>query len=123
MNEESQCTWTKIRKGPRAFLSGALIVFIAAFLFAAGLTTLSLCTAPEFVYEWADGYGYSVWQIPGLVPALIGLKVMALFIVAVATACFLYRGFHHLLRPAAIGVRNTTENQQNVNGPDNPPLP
>jgi hypothetical protein len=85
MNEQFQSIWRKERKGPRAFLLWALIVSLAAFLFAAALTTILYFFAPALLLACSDGYGYSVWQIPGLVPVLIGLRVMALFMGVVGT--------------------------------------
>jgi hypothetical protein len=84
MKEQSQSIWIKPLKGQRALLLWVLIVSAAAFLFAAALITILFFFAPALLFACADGYGYSVWQIPGLVPALIGLRVMALFIGAVA---------------------------------------
>jgi len=111
MNEKSKRIWTKPRTGPRAFLFGALIVFFSAFLFAAILTTIVSFVVPGAVYFWSGGYPHWVWVMPGLVPALTGLKVMALFIVAVAAAGVFYRVFRRLFRPAAIGTANTTQTQ------------
>jgi hypothetical protein len=85
MNEQSESIWGRPRKGLGALLFWALIVSVAAFLFAAALITILYYFAPALLFAWADGYGCWAWQTPGVVPALIGLRVMALFVGAVAT--------------------------------------
>ena len=86
MNKQSQSLWREPLNGPRALLLWISIVSAAAFLFAAALITTLYFFAPAMLFACANGYGYLVWQIPGLVPALIGLRAVALFIGAVAMA-------------------------------------
>jgi hypothetical protein len=94
MNDQHENIWKKSWKGPRGVCLWLLIVTIAAFLFAIAMTVIGFFIAPELVFIWAGGFGSFVWRIPGLVPALIGLELMAVFIASVAAAFI----FYHIVR-------------------------
>lgn len=87
--------WTKPRQGLCGFLVWLGVVFAAAFSFASAMTAIFFFLAPGLFFAWSDGFSYSFWKL-GLVPALIGLKVMALFMAAVLAAFVLYRALRRV---------------------------
>lgn len=89
MNDKFKNIWTKSRTGTRGFFIWLLVVGVAAFLFATAVTVAGFLYAPALMVPCTGGYSSFIWRTPGLLPVLIGLKLMVLFIVTVAAAFFL----------------------------------
>jgi hypothetical protein len=99
MNKESISIWQESWTGPRAFLFWWLIVTVAGFLFATAMVTIAYFFAPWALFVFGTNLPICVLRTPELWAALVGLELMANFMIAVATAFVFYRAIRwHVAR-------------------------